>query len=307
MRRSISSKGMPVERERRELPGEDPGELLVREAAELAALGSGPIEHACLDLVVGDLTLLRHGAQRLHGSADRRREIPAFMEPIAERVGQLLGVATDRDEPLFVRDGSVEQDVVDARCPRSPINLADHDLDLVGLHLLGEDGGERLRVRVGEIASFDVLAPVLIAPEIRESDARDTELLELGVLADSGECDPVVDLTDLVQGCAGVLGDEQQPICELEPDHRAAAGDALVGVVRPVLHELLGSHVRHEAHDALRSRKTASTAATTWSSGTSCDPSTVTVIAFGQIRRMESGPPVAASSSAASISASTAT
>src|SRR5437899_4639031 len=190
MRRSIFSKGMPVARERRELPGEDPGDLLVRETSELPALGSGPIEHACLDLVVGDLTLLRHGAQCLHGRADRRREIPAFLEPIAERVGQLLGMATDRDEPLFVRDGSVEQDVVDARCPRSPINLADHDLDLVGLHLLGEDGGERLRVRVGEVTSFDVFPPVLIAAEIRESDTRDAELLELGVLADPGECDP---------------------------------------------------------------------------------------------------------------------
>src|SRR6185436_7977975 len=146
-----------------------------------------------------------------------------------------------------------------------------------------------LGVRVGQVASLDVLAPVLIATEVREADACDPELLELRVLPDPGEGDPVVDLADLVQRGTGVLG------------------DALVGVLGPVLHELLGSDVRHEAHDALRSCSTASTAATTRSSGTSCDPSAVTVIAIGQIRRMESGPPVAASSSAASINASTAT
>src|SRR5439155_4411839 len=216
-------------------------------------------------------------------------------------------VATDRYEPLFVGDGSIEQDVVDTRRPRSPVYLTDHDLDLVGLHLLGEDGGERLRVCVGEVASLHVLAPVLIPPEIGEPAAREAELLELGVLGEAGEGDPVVDLTDLVQGRTGVLGDEEQAVRELEPDHRPPTGDALVGVVRAVLHELLGGDVRHEAHDAPRSCRTASTAAITWSSGTSCAPSTVTVIAVGQIRRMESGPPVAASSSAASISASTAT
>ena len=226
MRRSISSKGMPAGRERRQLPERIPASWSSASRRNLRRWAR-PVEHPGLDLVVRDLALLRHGAQRLHRGPDRRRAIPAFLEPIAERVGQLFGVAADRDEALFVGDGSIEQDVVDPDVPALPVDLADHDLDLIGLHLLGEDGGERLGVRVGQVASLDVLAPVLIATEVGEADACDAELLELRVLPDAGEGDPVVDLADLVQRGAGVLCDEQQPVRELEPDHRASTGDAV--------------------------------------------------------------------------------
>src|SRR5207247_1869240 len=200
----------------------------------------------------------------------------------------------------------VEQDVIHAGAAGLAVDLTHEDLDLVGFHLLGEDRGERLRVGVGEVARLHVLAAVLVAAEIGQTDPRDPELLELAVLPHPRERDRVVDLADLVQGGAGVLRDEQESVDVLHADHRSAACDALVRVVRAILHQLLGSDVGHEAHDA-RSCSTVVTAAATSASATSADPPAVTVSTTGKIPRAASGPPVAASSSAASINASTAT
>src|SRR5690606_39035377 len=89
----------------------------------------------------------------------------------------------------------------------------------------------------------------------------------------------------------------------------------LARVVRPVLHELLGRDVERHGHRGSPppgppARRMASISATTAprvSSSTRWYPADVTVATTGQIRRVVSGPPVAASSSAASTRACTAT
>ena len=62
------------------------------------------------------------------------------------------------------------------------------------------------------------------------------------------EGDPVVDLGDLVQGTAGVLGHERDAVVVGEDHDGPPPGDALAGVVGPVLHHLLGSDVERHAH-----------------------------------------------------------
>ena len=91
-------------------------------------------------------------------------------------------------------------------------DLGHEDLDLHGLHLVGEDLAEDLGVGVGEAAGVDVLAAVLVALEVGVADAGDAELVELVVLADPGEGDAVVDLADLVEAWRWVLGDDEDAV-----------------------------------------------------------------------------------------------
>src|SRR3954454_9589153 len=312
MRRSIVVKRTGRRKERREgarrRSAEVGADLVHRQATERAPLGAGAVEHTGLQLLRWHLPRLGNRCEQLHGRADRGRKVPAGLEAIAQGVGELLGVPAHRDVLVLVGDGAVEQDVVDRRAAVVTVDLAHKKLDLVGLHLLREDRGQRLRVRVGEVSCLHVLSPVLVAAEVGEPDARDSELLELRVLPDAGERDLVEVLVDLVQPHSRVPSEEQQAFGVFQSDHRAAARDALVRVVRAVLHQLLGSHVRHEAHEAaLRSASTASTAEITSASGTSLAPTAVTTTMIGHRPRVASGPPVAESSSAASISASAAT
>ena len=163
-------------------------------------------------------------------------------------------------------------------------------------------------------------AVVGVAAHVGEPDAGDAQVLELVVAADRGERDPVVDLADLVQRLRRVLGDEQHAVGVLQRDHGAAAGDALAGVVGPVLHQLLGRDVERHAHRGgvlarvrcgaagpsgrvIRPAMTRSAIAATSSSGSRRPPSAVITCTTGKIRRVRSGPPVAESSSAASYSA----
>ena len=139
------------------------------------------------------------------------------------------------------------------------------------------------------------------------SDPADPQVLELAVLADAGERDPVVDLADLVERGARVLRDEQHAVLVLETDDRLAPGDALVREIGQVLDPLLGWHVRHEAHaphlphDASGARRAARPLSTLSA------PVAVTTTTVGKIPRVGSGPPVPASSCEASTRASIAT
>ena len=265
----------------------------------------GAVQDPGLDIVRGDLALVGR-AERLHAGADRRRQIPALLVLLLQRLGQILGMSADRDEPVLVGDAAVEQHVVERGARDVAVHLSDQDLDLVRLHLLGEDRRERLGVRVGEIPRLDVLAAVGVPAQIRVPDPGDAQVLELAVLAHAGERDPVVDLADLVQRRRRVLCHEQQPVGVLHADDRPAARDALVGVLGSVLHHLVGRDIGHERHLRTLS-STAATAAAISSSGTSTAPDAVTASAFGKILADRSGPPVATSSSAASIRASAAT
>ncbi len=107
---------------------------------------------------------------------------------------------------------------------------------------------EGLRVGVGQGLGRDVAPAVGVALDVGVPDARDAEVLELVVLAHPGEGDAVVDLRDLVEQGGGVLGHEQDAVLVLEHDDGPAAGDALAGILRLVLHHLLGTHVVGQGH-----------------------------------------------------------
>src|SRR5690606_30884000 len=62
--------------------------------------------------------------------------------------------------------------------------------------------------------------------------------------------DAVVDLGDLVQRGRGVLRAQQDAALVAERGQAAAPGDALAGVVGPVLHHLLGGDVERHGHQA---------------------------------------------------------
>ena len=162
--------------------------------------------------------------------------------------GDGVGLAAHDDEVGLVDDRAVEGQPVELVVLGGVADLGDAELDLVGLHLLGEDRAEGLGVGVGDHPAGDVAAVVGVAADVGQPDAGDPQALELAVAADGGEADAVVELADLVQGGAGVLGDEQDAVGVGEDGDAAAAGDALAGVLRAVAHELLGRGVVRHGH-----------------------------------------------------------
>ena len=69
-----------------------------------------------------------------------------------EHLGDRLGLTAEHGAALFVHDGAVVEDVEQLVGSSGVVaDLRDEDLDLVRLHLVGEDLAERLRVRVGEL------------------------------------------------------------------------------------------------------------------------------------------------------------
>ncbi len=112
------------------------------------------------------------------------------------------------------------------------------------------------------------------------TDPGHPQRFELVVLPDPGEGDPVVDLTDLLEGSTRVLGEDEHPVGVLDRDDRPPPGDALAGVLRPVLHQLLGRHVERCCHERSSSITVRDTSPTT-SSGNSFTPSAVTTAMEG--------------------------
>ncbi len=145
-----------------------------------------------------------------------------------------------RDDALLVLQAPVVEHAVHLVVVGRVPDLRDQDLDLERLQLLREDPPERLRVGVRDRLRGDVLAAVGVAAEIGQTNPGDAEVLELVVLAHRGERDAVVDLADLVQRFARVLGDDEDPRLTLDRDDRLAARNALARVVRAVLHHLFG-------------------------------------------------------------------
>ena len=144
--------------------------------------------------------------------ADGGRGVELGVEARLERVGDLLRLPSEDGAALFVHDGAVVEDVVQLVVLDRLPHLRDEDLDLVRLHLVGEDLAEGLAVRVGERARVDVLARERVALEVGLAHAGDAQHLELVVLADPGERDAVVDLADLVERAERVLGDDHDAV-----------------------------------------------------------------------------------------------
>ncbi len=160
-----------------------------------------------------------------------------------------LGVATDHAVGVLVDHAAVVEDVEHLVLGRvDQADLGHQDLHLHRLHLVREDLPEHLGVGVGEAAGVDVFPAVLVALEVGVADPGDAELVELVVLADAGEGDAVVDLAHLVQGGRAVLGGDEDAVGVEDGDCAATAGDALAGVVGPILHHLLGGDVERHRH-----------------------------------------------------------
>ena len=244
---------------------------------------------------------------RLDGQRERLGQVHALAPLLLQAGLDLLRSPAHGDEAVLVGDRAVVGEPVDLVGLGVAADLGDDDLDLVGLGLLGEHRAQGLGVGVGQAARGDVGAVVGVAAQVGVAHPGHPQVLELVVLADRGEGDPVVDLGDLVQRPAGVLADERDAVVVGEHDDRPAAGDALAREVGPVLHQLLGRDVErhpggHRAPPGLSTREAmmASTTGAISSSGTNRAPSSSTTPIVGQIRRPTSGPPVAESSSAAS-------
>ena len=141
---------------------------------------------------------------------------------------------------------------------------------------MGEHLAQVLGVEVGQRAGVHILAAVGVPLGVGVADPRHPELVELVVLAHAGEGDAVVDLADLVERPRRVLGHDGDPRVVDGGDQRPAPGDALLGVLGPVLHHLLGCHVVGHGHgwrpsDRRRSMRAANRSATS-SSGTAVEP-----------------------------------
>ena len=188
----------------------------------------------------------------------------------------------EHGEAVLVGDRALVGDVVQLVLVLA--QLGHQDLDLERLHLVGEDVAEVLRVEVGQRTGVDVLAAVGVPLGVGVANTGHAELVVLVVLADAAEGDAVVDLADLVQRARRVLGDDGDADVVGRGDERAATGDALLGVLGPVLHHLLGRHVVRHAHDArsacLRAISAPKRSATS-SSGTSRYPAASTTAMIG--------------------------
>ena len=227
------------------------------DAAE-GPLGTAPVEDGDLELGGGEAASGRRwSAPAVTGltadsaaDADLERvgQAHAGVEVLAQVAGDRLGLAAHDDEVGLVDDRAVEGEPVELVVLGAVADLGDAELDLEGLRLLGEDLAEGLGVGVGDDPAGDVAAVVGVAADVGQADAGDAQALELAVAADGGEADAVVELADLVQGGAGVLGDEQDAVGVGEDGDAAAAGDALAGVLRAVAHELLGRGVVRHGH-----------------------------------------------------------
>jgi hypothetical protein len=188
-------------------------------------------------------------AERRHGQAQGVLEGGPVGVVLLEVGRHDVGRASHHAVALDVGHLAVVGEPVDLVVIRPVADLGDEELDLVGLlPAAGEDGAEGLGVGVGQAPTGDVAAVVGVAAHVGQPHSGDAEVLELVVAADGGEGDAVVDLGDLVQRLGGVLRDEQHATGELDDHHRATAGDALAGVVGPVLHQLLGRDVEGHAH-----------------------------------------------------------
>ena len=127
-------------------------------------------------------------------------------------------------------------------------HLRDQNFDLQRLELLTEDGTQALRVAVGQGSRSHVLTAVHVPREIGMSDAGLAQILELAVFAGAGKRDAVVNFRNLVQGGTGIVGDQQHAVRIFHRDDGPPLGDAFLGILRLILHHLLGRDVVRQRH-----------------------------------------------------------
>ena len=231
---------------------------LERDPPELAAR-LGAVEHGHLEVALGQrLVLGDHEGPypELEGGG----EVEPLLEVVLEVAADLVGLATHGRAVALVLDGPVVKDMVDLVLrPVLLGHLAHEQLHLEGLDVLGEDVAEPLRVRVGQGLGAHVPPAVGVPLDVGQPHPRHPQVLELVVLAHPGEGDTVVDLRDLVEQGGRVLGHEQDAVAVLDGHDGPPAGDALAGILRLVLHHLLGGNVVRQRHQAFpRSLRTAS-------------------------------------------------
>src|SRR5580704_7726078 len=182
------------------------------------------------------------------GGLERRREVPSLLPGGRNPLVDGLGIAPEDGEVVLVGDRPLVGDVVQLIGPGGVAQLGDQDLDLEGLHLVGEHVPEILGVEVGQPPGVHVLAAVGVPLGVGVAHAGHPQLVVLVVLADTAEGDAVVNLADLVQRARRILGHDHYAHVVGGGHQRPAPGNALLGVFRPVLHDLFGRHVVRHAH-----------------------------------------------------------
>ncbi len=192
--------------------------------------------------------------QRRDTELDRAFQVEVWLEAVTEALADRVGIAAEHGNVSVVDHCAVVENMEHLVVFGLETNLGDEDLDLHRLHLVGEDVAEDLGVLVGQRPGVDVVARVLEPLEVGSTDARHPKLIELVVLADAGECDAVVDLTDLAKRLRRILGDDRDAVRVPDCHQCPTAGDALAGIVGAILHDLFGSDVERLTHRALQFR-----------------------------------------------------
>ena len=156
-------------------------------------------------------------AAAMRTAASRSRSLG---ERLAQPPGDRLGVAAEHGEAALVHHRAVVEDVEQLSPSAVRPTSATRISTSIGFISWVNTWPRICRVLVGQAARVDVLAAVLEALEVGGAHAGDAQLVELVVPADAGEGDAVVDLADLAQRVAGVLGDERDAVVVADGDQR---------------------------------------------------------------------------------------
>ena len=159
-----------------------------------------------------------------------------------------LGLPSDNRKGTFVDDAAVERDAIHLVGLAVVSDLHHQNFHLQRLQFLAENGTEALRVAVRKRTGGHIFPAVHESLEICVPDAGLPEIFKFAVLAGPRKGDAVVDLGDFIQRGAGIFRDEQYPVHIFNGDDGAAFGDAFLGILRLVLHHLLGRDVIGHRH-----------------------------------------------------------
>ena len=172
-------------------------------------------------------------ASAAHRGAEGAAQVPVGDPGLGHPLGDGLGLAAEDGEAVLVGDGPLVGDVVQLVGPAVGAQLGHQDLDLEGLHLVGEDVAQELGVEVGQRPGVDVLAAEGEPLGVGVADPGHPELVVLVVLAHPGEGDAVVDLADLVERARGVLGHDEHAVGRRRWPPASVPGRCPSGRTRP--------------------------------------------------------------------------
>ena len=149
--------------------------------------------------VASGFALLSAAGQAADGQPDSAGE-PQRRSPALGNDGRdPFRLAAHHNEAVLVGDRPVERQPVQVVLFRRGAHLGHGKFHFEWFLLGGENRAEALRIDAREAPGGDVLTVIGVAADIRVPDPGLAQAFKFVVLADGGEGDLVVDLTDLVQ------------------------------------------------------------------------------------------------------------